>query len=176
MSPNGYVWREPLDQITSTPTVSVTDIEGRIVQPEIYGKLPLKGVLRIQAPYDGSIAVKKSGRIVEKRRIKTDTLSEIGPIQFGCEVQVFQGLDCVWSIQFQKQTPLPDQEESLLLQKLQSSTGPQIAIPHAWGAIAERLEAYPRVKQWLYARIREGRMPESAYKELRCFIEQKAAK
>ena len=171
-----YVWREPLDQITSTPTVLVTDIEGRTIEPEIYGNLPLKGVLRIQAPYDGSIAVKKSGRIVEKRRIRAETLSEIGPIQFGCEVQVFQGLDCVWSIQFQKQLPLPDQEESLLLQKLQSSAGPQIAVPHVWGAIAERLEAYPRVKQWLYARIREGRMPERAYKELRCFIEREAAK
>ena len=89
---------------------------------------------------------------------------------------LFQGLDCVWSIQFQRQMPLPDQEESILLQKLQSSAGPQIAVPHVWGAIAERLEAYPRVKQWLYARIREGRMPERAYKELRCFIEREAAK
>lgn len=50
--------------------------------------------------------------------------------------------------------------------KLANEHGNLRRIPHSPGAIAIELKDYPAVKQWLYQKIREGYMPETAYQML----------
>jgi len=170
-----YLWREPLDCQTKIPTIIVTDIAGNVIQPGSSDKLPIKGVLCICAPYDGLAIIKKRGKTLEKRRLTANMISEISALQFDSEIEIFQGLDSVWSIKYQR-SELFKQGDTQLLRRLQNCTGQLIPIPHSLGAAAERLNSYPQVKQWLYSKIREGHMPISAYREFRHFIEHLAAK
>lgn len=170
-----YLWKEPLDKAEPLPSVSVTDITGQDVLPGLADRLPPQSILRISAPYDGSVTIRKQGCVIEKRRLKAEIPSEITSIRFGYELEIFQGLDRVWAIQYQRKHQQAE-NENMILKRLKSVDGPSIPVPHAWGAVAEYLEDYPHVKQWLYQRIREGSMSVSAYHELKCLIERLAMK
>lgn len=170
-----YLWKEPLDKTEPLPSVSVTDITGQDVLPGLVDSLPPQNTLRISAPYDGSVTIRKQGRVIEKRRLRAEIPSEITSIRFGYELEIFQGLDRVWAVQYQRKHQQA-KGENMILQRLKSASGPSVSVPHAWGAVAEYLEDYPRVKQWLYQRIRKGSMPVSAYHELKCLIERLAMK
>jgi len=171
-----YLRKEPLNRTTEQPTVSVTDIMGQAVPSGQANQLPYKNILRISAPYDGLVIVRRKGRVIEKRRLKADTISEFDAVQFGCKLEVFQGLDRTWSIYYQKVETAPEQDEGPLLRRLKKARGPLVLVPHSWGAVAGRLDAYPQIKGWLYQKIREGCMPVSAQCEFRQFIENLARK
>lgn len=170
-----YLWKEPLDRTATLSSVSVTNISGQDVLPGLADRLPPQNILRISAPYDGSVTIRKQGRIIEKRRLKAETPSEIMSIQFGYELEIFQGLDCVWSIQYQRKHQQKE-NEALILQRLKRVNGPSVPVSHALGTTAEYLEDYPHVKQWLYQRIREGAMPAAAHHEFIRLIERLAMK
>ncbi|MBD5083980.1 MAG: hypothetical protein HDT33_02655 [Clostridiales bacterium] len=171
-----YFWREPLNYTTKIPSVSVTDVAGHVIQPGVADRLPSKGIMRVHTPYDGIAIIKKVGQILEKRRLKAGIPSEIDSLQFGYKVEILQGLDHVWSIQYQREALQSAQEEGPLLQKLKSGTGHPIQVPHSWGAVAVKLDLYPQIKQWLYLRIREGHIPESSYQEFKHFIDSLSAR
>ena len=165
-----YLWQEPLDRTKEIPSISVTDFSGQTVYPGRTNKLPPQNILRICTPYDGLVILKQKGRVIEKRRLRADTTVEFGSIQFGFELEMLQGLDCVWSIQYQQAGVQLKHDEAQLLLRLKNAVGPLVAIPHTWGATAGRLDSYPQIKRWLYQKIREGSMPMSAYRELKHFM------
>ena len=84
-------------------------------------------------------------------------------------------MDCVWSIQYQRERPQA-QDETQILRLLKSAGGPSVPIPHAAGASAKYLENYPQIKQWLYQSIREGTVPARAYHEFKSLIKRLAMK
>lgn len=168
-----YLWKVPLKRAVPIPSVFVTDIEGTSIAPGQAGKLPPKGALRIRAPYDGAVILYNDGRLLEKRPLHSNETIEIDSLQFGYQVDILQGLDRVWTIQYQRNSTKPAQEERLLL-KLQNAVGPLILVPHSLGATAKYLKEYPKVKQWLYEKIRIGHMPLLAYQEYRHFLRQMA--
>ena len=170
-----YLWYEPLTKYESLPSVSVTDLSGHDILQGLADMLPPKNILRIYTPYDGFVTIRNRGRVIEKRRLEANLSSEITSIQFGYELEIFQGLDCVWSIQYQRKHRQTE-NAALILQRLKRINGPSVPISHAWGAAAEYLEDYPHIKQWLYQRIREGSMPAAAHHELRRLIERLAVK
>ena len=165
-----YLWQEPLNHTTELPSISVTDFSGQTILPGKANKLPPKNILCIYTPYDGFLIFTKKGRVIEKRRIKAGITSEFDSIQFDCELKVFQGLDCVWSIQYQRESSQTKQDEAQLLLRLKNEIGSPVAVPHAWGAAVVQLDAYPQIKRWLYQKIREGSMPMSAYREFKHFM------
>jgi len=171
-----YLRKEPLNHTTEQPMISVTDIMGQAVPSGQANRLPPKNILRISAPYDGLVIVRWKGRVIEKRRLKADTISEFDAVKFGCQLEVFQGLDRTWSVCYQKAETAPGQVEEKMLRRLKKAEGSLVLVPHDWGAVAERLEAYPQIKNWLYQKIREGSMPVSAQREIKHFIENLSKK
>jgi len=165
-----YLWQEPLNVVTPEPAVTVTDIAGRTVLPGIANKLPPRHILCIQTPYDGTVVVKRKGCILERRRLNAETSSKIDSLQFDCEIHIFQGLDCVWSVLYQREYEKGGQSERQILTRLQKAEGYLVAVPHARGAAVKWLKPYPQIKQWLYQQIRAGHMLESAYWEFTQFI------
>lgn len=164
-----YLWQEPLDNYESLPSISVTNLTGQDVLPGLADRLPPQGILRVSAPYDGLVIIRKQGRVIEKRRLKAEVPCEISPIRFDYELEIIQGLDRVWSIQYQRKHRQTE-DEALILQRLNRVSGSSVPVSHEWGAAAEYLEDYPHVKQWLYQRIRKGYMSVAAHHELRCLI------
>lgn len=168
-----YLWQEPLHYTEPLPAVTVTDFLDQTIPPGLANTLPPKGILRVRTQYDGLAILKQNGQIVEKRRLKANEISEFSTLRFGCELNVLEGLDRVWSIQYQRET-LPEVDEEQLLQRLRGAGGPLVPMPHTWGAMASQLEGYPQVKLWMYQKIRAGSVPALACHELKSFLMRKA--
>lgn len=171
-----YLWQEPLCCTEALPAVVVTDLTSQTVLPGPTNALPPQGILRVRTEYDGLAILKRNGQIVEKRRLRADETSEFSDLQFGCEVSVLQGLDCIWGIQYQRRVLRTEQGEEQLLRRLRSAGGPLVPVSHTWGAVAAQLQDYPRVRLWLYQKIRDGSAPERACRELQCFLAHRAAR
>lgn len=171
-----YLWQEHLCCTEALPVVVVTDFIGRTVLPGPTNALPPQGILRVRTEYDGLAILKRNGQIVEKRRLRADETSEFSDLQFGCEVSVLQGLDCIWGIQYQRRVLRTEQSEEQILRRLRSAGGPLVPVSHTWGAVAAQLQDYPRVRLWLYQKIRDGIAPERACRELQCFLAHRVAR
>ena len=169
-----YFWKEPLKQTTEEQVATVTDIKRNAYSEGLYSEIPDDNTLRIQIPYDGLLNVRIKGRIVEKRKISANIPTEISGIVWNMDLEVLIGLDCVWQASFQKKQSINfDYDDTALLQKLCSYTGPQIRVSHVLGSMASVLVEYPNVRKWLYKCIRSGYMNERAYRELqRLFLNQ----
>ena len=166
-----YLWRDTLKQTTSIPVVSALTLKDEVISPGVANKLPEKGVLHIlSSQYDGTISIFRSGIPVEKRPLKAGEPCEITSIRFETEICVKIGLDCVWSVAFHRTQGENNQSDFDLLKQLVKGTGPLRTVPHSLGALTTRLYSYPKVRQWLYRKIREGFMPESSYRLLQRWI------
>lgn len=62
-----YFWKEPLNQTSLRPKVSVTDIAGTEIDPGETDILPRNKTLRFQSIFDGEILIFDNNHIVDKR-------------------------------------------------------------------------------------------------------------
>ena len=165
-----YLWKDELSKTAALPEITVKNGNGEEVSSGLFEHLPPKKSLTILAPYDGILITKYKGIITEKRKIQPDSPTIIDQIRFDQSFFVFQGLDCVWSTEFKRSKPQKSIAEKEFVIKLESCTGSRIAITHSLGAIANRLQNYPLIRQWLYQKIREGYASEAAIKKLKKFV------
>ena len=162
-----YFWKEPINQTTEKPIVTVTDMNRNAYAEGEHSDIPDNGTLRILLPYDGLLNVKHKGIMIDKRKIHANTSTEISKIVWDMDLEVCIGLDCVWRACFRKKrNDLYVIKDNELLQRLCSYTGPQINVSHTIGSIATVLVEYPKVRKWIYKCIRLGQMNERAYREL----------
>lgn len=160
-----YFWKGSLDQTYEAPTVSVTDLDGNEQAAGMQSGIPKCETLVIKTTYRGQAVIRKSGRIIEKRSLRSNDLCSIEGICFGTEVEILIGLDVVWSASYMVQ-----QAENLnditIISTLTALSGKYVAVPHQYGNLANKLVAYPRTKDWLYHAVRRGTAPEKAIKYL----------
>jgi len=159
-----YLWKSELNQSQEIPEISITDIyQNSLIDSE----LPADKIIQIRGNFDGFVKILDSQRVIEKYNLSAGNILEIDNLKRGYTIQIFQGLDCVKSITFQKKASIKkisDKEEILHL--LQQHHGKMIPVPHHLGAVTVSLQTYPKIKQWLYQRIRQGFINEKAYKYL----------
>lgn len=160
------IWNEPLDRTMPLPKVKVTDLDSVEIPSGEYTSLPAKKTLVVTAPFDGHVIIKKHNVIIEKRLIKSNQQIELDGFQYGYSVEIFQGLDLVWSVRYIDVTSESAYMDSLLLSELERCGGSEVDVPHSLGSIALKMTAYPKTKLWLYKHIRSGKMPQRAYKIL----------
>ncbi|MGN0574839.1 MAG: hypothetical protein ACI4J2_02320 [Ruminococcus sp.] len=159
-----YLWKEKLDSTAKPPNVIITNIKGIIETSGVKNTLPEKKILQITPEYDGFIEIKKDNWLIEKRKLIANVISEIDQLQYGMSINVFQGLECVWSVSYVKTERYDSQNETELLRTLQNAGGKMISISHLFGATAKKYEGYPLVQRWIYSQIRNGFISEKAYK------------
>ncbi len=159
-----YLWKDALDYQVPLPQISVTDQDGKTIQPGDQTKLPVNKSIRAAAPFDGFILRTKNGSILERRTLSAERATEINDIKYGQCIEVYQGMDLVWSVRY----ALPENEakDDQLIRRLMECRGESVEVPHSVGALAVRMSAYPKTKRWLYKHIRGGKMTQSAYKLL----------
>lgn len=165
-----YFWKDMLNNQAEIPAVTVTDFYGQSLKSGIKQEIPKKSQIKIKSEYDGFAEIEKDNKLLERRRITAEQQTIIQGIQFGYHIKIFQGLDCVWEILYERHKKEINCDERAILAKLNVNYGKRIRVPHALGATAEKLKNYPRVRQWLYQRIREGYMSEKAYRVFTDFI------
>src|SRR5699024_5083320 len=64
-----YFWKESLDQVGTSPEISVTDLSGVKIAPGETNTLPNNKTLLFKSIYDGELIVSKNNRVIEKRII-----------------------------------------------------------------------------------------------------------
>jgi hypothetical protein len=89
-------------------------------------------------------------------------------LHYGDTVKVYQGLDCCWSLSFEKEVKSSD--EKSLLNQLESFRGALIKTPYELRAVADMLKNQPLIHKWIYQKIRVGYISEHAFKYLKKYI------
>jgi len=168
-----YLWIDQLKTQATAPTVLVSDIAGDIINEGVSHKIPLKGIIRIQASFDGKVILRKNGQIVEKRMLKADQSIEIDQLRNEITIQVMQGLDSVYSISFQKKEGEMSSADDTVYYELCLCHGKKIPISHRYGALLSNLSGMPKSKRWITHRIRSGYIPEDALQLIKQIIKEK---
>ncbi len=164
-----YLWKRKLDETAPLPVVEVMDEKGNRVDSGIKNILPLHRLLNILSPFDGTTLILKNAVVLEKRNLIAEQRMVIDDIQTGFEIKIFQGLDLVWAVSYERKRKEFSTGDELILKKLRAFNGKPIQISHAIGGM-DRLKKYPRVKRWVYKKIREGYMPEDAFQYFRNIV------
>ena len=167
-----YFWRTELQAVSALPQVKVTDLNGEELGSGLFNHLPKEKTLCIIAPFDGIIVIRgQDDFVIEKRNISAAQSSLLSELKMGYQVTVYQGLDAVWSITFEKEKEaVISNKDEEIAKRLANYRGETLPIVHSLGSLAAKLGEYPKVKQWLYKKIRQGEMPAAAYRYFRSFI------
>ena len=112
--------------------------------------------------------VKKDDKVLFVYRIAANQMVEIDQIEFGIQLELYQGCDLVRTLGFEKKktkcdTALIDEN---LAAKLQNARGIMVPIPHSMGASVLKLQDYPKTKLWLRKMVRAGEMPRQSLRLL----------
>lgn len=84
----------------------------------------------------------------------------LGDIHFGDDIEIWQGLDKVRYLHFERPAVSTEKlSETMVLQRLASCHGPMMPVPHSFGALANQMKEYPKIKYWLREMIRKSRCP-----------------
>lgn len=165
-----YLWKEKMDETTTVPVIEVTDKKDNRIGTGFQYLLPEGGLLNIKSPFDGNVIVLKSGIIFDKRYLKGGYSLELDNIQVGVEIKVFQGLDLVWSVYYEHKQYSLIPDETDILKTLDALGGKMIPVTRSIGSAANELKNYPKLKRWVYKKIKIGCIPEEALRYLRRFL------
>ena len=161
-----YFWKESLDQVGTSPEISVTDLSGVKIAPGETNTLPNNKTLLFKSIYDGELIVSKNNRVIEKRIICADRQLELDDLSDGISIQVVIGLDVIWEIDFKKRQIEISDDEAEILKQINSTSGAFISTPHSLRNILAGMSRYPRVCQWIRKCVKEGIINEQSYRRL----------
>ncbi|MBQ8133353.1 MAG: hypothetical protein IJ192_02930 [Clostridia bacterium] len=164
-----YFWQEPIQKPLSKQIVNVVDKQNNTVVSGVVNCLPKDRIIRCALPYDGTVVIQEKSITKEKRSVKAGEQTTINNINWGTSITVFIGFDCVWEVSFEKIIS-ESQDEKKLLYKLRACSGNMVDIPHSIGSLVHRFKSYPKIRQWIYQCIRQGKMPEKALKMIKSYV------
>ena len=163
-----YLIKQPLNQKTSIPKLSIKDSAGNELTEDSYSKLPKSKFITISSQYDGKAVVRKNSKVNNIYKLSAEQDLLIDGLSIGTDIIFYHGCDCVRKISFEQpqSETNSDVRDYELVKKLQACVGPCIPIPHSFGSVAKRYEAYPKTKQWLYWAVRQGEISRKALRIL----------
>lgn len=161
-----YFWKEPLNQVESSPAISVTDLSGSAVAPGEINTLPKNKTLLFKSTFDGELIIYSNSHVVDKRKISADKQLELNGLSYGVSVQAAIGLDVVWKIDFKKQHSIVTNNEVKILKRIREASGVSIPAPHSLRNILSGMSRYPQICQWIRKCIGEGTINEQSYRRL----------
>ena len=150
-----YFWKESLNQVGLTPTVSVTDLSGSAVTSGESNTLPSNKTLLIKSAFDGELIISNKNCIIDKRKIFADKQLELDGLSYGISVQVISVFAC--SIK---------DDEVEILKRISNTSGALISAPHSLRNILAGMDHYPQVCRWIRKCIREDAINEQSYRRL----------
>lgn len=166
-----YLWKDLLIKRQECPTVSITDINGNPVPSGLQNIIPQNHIIRVTAPFDGTIRLEKNGFVIEQISLKAEISIELDAIQYGVRVLILQGLDIVWSAEYKKEnSEVLSSDDTVNFQNLVHAHGRKIPVSHTLGVTVILLKNYPKTRKWISEKIRSGYMEEDALAYYKNFI------
>ena len=158
-----YLWKTDIESRKNVD-VSVCDIHGNPYKSATYNSLPDKHSLIIFLPYDGCIKITEDGIITNIITIVANTAFELDSIKHGQTIEVFIGLDVLWTSKFVKTNVKNEDTNDELMKKLIKCRGRLIAFPTELRCAASMFPERSMVRMWLYKSLHNGTIYEDAYK------------
>lgn len=152
-------------------SVTISDIDGNPVPSGLQNNIPQNHIIRVTAPFDGTIRLEKNGFVIEQISLKAEISIELDAIQYGVRVLILQGLDIVWSAEYKKEnSEVLSSDDTVNFQNLVHAHGRKIPVSHTLGATVGLLKNYPKTRKWISEKIRSGYMEEDALAYYKNFI------
>ena len=151
-----YIWEDELAMEGALPEFSVKTLDGEAIESGTINALPRKGKIVVSLEVDGFVERRSENVVVGKYLVKAKGENDI-EVRDGDCIQIYVGLDKVWECTFVRKKTQTSAGDEALYQELVRCRGSEIAIPHAFGALAGKLKGYPKTMQWLRRCIREGK-------------------
>lgn len=149
-----YIDVGPINNVRHSLEGVVKDKNGKDITCGETNELPLERELKVTLPYDGFLLIKHDGDILYREELKSDYTSKITSLSFGDTIEVYMGLDLVWSLTFIKKQDVLD--ENKVISKLKGYNGKRIPFGHEAGKLARDALKYPKLKRWIYSQFRKG--------------------
>ena len=166
-----YLWKKELKERSGRPIVTITDVQGNALKSGLENELPVNHSIRILAPFDGVVQIKRNGYVIEKILLKAETASEYSNVQYGMKISVLQGLDIIWNIEYQRLSRTVSSSDDLhVVHELMSARGAKVPVSHTLGATLSLLKNNPETKKWISQKIRSGHIEENALVYYKHFI------
>lgn len=153
------------------PDVEVKDKFGTVIDCGDRFKIPEGNIIYIKSECDTHVTIEYNGEIIEKYCVKSNESYEIDKLKYGVTVNVFAGLDLIWSCNFlnlNKSSTI--EEEKLILKLANCKSGKIMDFGHSNLYLVKYFDYMPRVKRFIYKSVRNGSINETAHKILKNYI------
>lgn len=172
-----YFWNEKLNQKTEKQNIDVSDDKNNILASGVYDKLPVNETIKVISACDGYILIKRNNIVIRKITIKAEEKCLINSICFGTHIEVYQGLDFVWSIEFIRSPNVIIGEDNILVDKLKTlNKGKFISVDYKFNMFILALNELKLTKAYLYETKRKGKVSQQMYRYLNKYVIERKLK
>lgn len=168
-----FIVKRTFRQMENTPKINVFDANELIIEPGITSKVPKDRFIKILSPYDGYFKVFQNNNIVYKEKIKSNVYATYNFLKSTQKIEIYQGLDRVWSLEFTKEKISSKYKDKDILKLLQMYKHDKIPINSKVKLFALNLNMYPLVYTWILKQIRIGQISQYAYQYLDKIINER---
>ena len=156
-----YLWEDDLSMQVTLPSVVVQTHDGEPFANGNHEELPEKQMICIRMDVDGFAEVYRENVLVNKYPCNADKITTDIRVQLGDRVEVYAGLDLIWTCSFVKPNYQRVSDEELY-KRLIFCRGNEIECSHSMWALVEQLGDCPKVRMWLRQRIHIGKISMKA--------------
>lgn len=165
-----YFYRRKMDETADIPPAEVRDGKGNRMEQTIYTRLPAQKILIISAPYDGKVRVRDGHRVLVYEDLKSGRAFSQKIDRLGVIVEILQGLDVVFKIEFKKKKQSSTRHEKRWIELLDHCSGDYIPFGRHIALATARLENMPKLRHWVMKCVKSGYIREDALRIIQSIL------
>lgn len=157
-----YFYRRKMDETADIPLIAVSDGKGNRMEQTTYTRLPAQRILIISAPYDGKVRVRDGHRALVYEDLKSGQAFSQKIDRLGVIVEILQGLDVVFKVEFKKKKQSSTRHEKRWIELLDHCSGEYIPIGRHLALVLLHLKDMPELHRWVLKCLKSGYIREDA--------------
>lgn len=165
-----YFYRRKMDETADIPLIAVSDGKGNRMEQTTYTRLPAQKILIISALYDGKVRVRDGHRVLVYEDLKSGQAFSQKIDRLGVIVEILQGLDVVFKIEFKKKKQSSTRHEKRWIELLDHCSGEYIPFGRHIALAAARLENMPKLRHWVMKCVESGYIREDALRIIQSIL------
>lgn len=165
-----YFYRGRVDETADIPLIAVSDGKGNRMEQTTYTRLPAQKILIISAPYDGKVRVRDGHRVLVYEDLKSGQTFSQKIDRLGVIVEILQGLDVVFKIEFKKKKQSSTRHEKRWIELLDHCSGDYIPFGRHIALATARLENMPKLRHWVMKCVKSGYIREDALRIIQSIL------
>lgn len=158
-----YLWKDSLLRPVGRKELCVVDDTGQQLSPGTYQHSPSNGQISFSCEIDGFVEVNDiDGFPINRYSFSAGQKTIVDNVRIGTTVNIYYGLDLVWSAKFEQSTSDSEIDERNLIKQLETYQYDYIRISHAAGSLAAELQRYPMLRNWYRLQVKNGKISKRA--------------